>query len=93
VLDHGIDRVPDGWRGRCQGVSFGRAGVSWLYAPMTDGEDVTSVFPGGRSRNARGVSAQKCVDWLIDAFSGAKLVGVLVPGAVIVAVCWRRYLG
>ena len=64
-----------GWRGGWRWAGFGRAGVSWLCVPRTPGEVVTSVFPTGRSKNARGVTAQKCVGWLSDAFSGAKLRG------------------
>ena len=64
-----------GWRGGWRWDGFGRAGVSWLCAPRTPGEVVTSVFPTGRSKNARGVTAQKCVGWLSDALSGAELRG------------------
>jgi hypothetical protein len=46
-----------------------------LCAPRTPGEVVTSVFPRGRPKNARGVTAQKCVGWLSDALSGAELRG------------------
>ena len=56
VLGHVVERVPGGvaWS-----LSVGRLGVSWLCAPRTAGEVVTSVFPRGRPKNARGVTTSR----------------------------------